>query len=157
MWRKRTALRHLVRQSQARNRRKQSMATYRIVVLGDSVPWGQGLEPAEKFYSLVQAAIPGAESTLIAHSGATIGVGVPPTEAQVDGEVPTAYPTIMQQVEAFNDAPEAVDLVLVNGGVNDINFFLILHPLTDNADLQDHIQQDRLLDKKTLIATITSP
>src|SRR5256714_9248851 len=132
MWRKRTALRHLVRQSQARNRRKKTMATYRIVVLGDSVPWGQGLEPAEKFYSLVQAAIPGAESTLIAHSGATIGVGVPPTEAQVDGEGPTAYPTIMQQVDAFNDAPETVDLVLVNGGVHALHLPFSLNTLTHN-------------------------
>ena len=132
------------------------MATYRIVVLGDSVPWGQGLEPAEKFYSLVQTAIPDAESTLLAHAGATIGVGVPPTEAQVDGEVPTAYPTIMQQVEAFNDAPETVDLVLVNGGVNDINFRYILNPLTDSAHLKDHIRQYCFQAMKTLLESIAA-
>ncbi|HJQ27500.1 MAG TPA: SGNH/GDSL hydrolase family protein [Blastocatellia bacterium] len=137
------------------------MATYRIVVLGDSVNWGRGLLPAEKFHSLVQAAIPDAESTMFAHSGATIGVGVPPTEAAVDGEVPTAYPTILQQVSAFNDAPEAVDLVLVNGGINDINFRNILNPLTDSAHLKDQIRQYCFQSMKTLleavVATFTKP
>ena len=132
------------------------MATYRIVVFGDSVTWGQGLLPEEKFHSMVQAAIPNAESMMLAHSGATIGVGVPTTEAAVDGEVPTAYPTVMQQVGAFDVAPEAVDLVLINGGLNDINFRFVLNPLTDSAHLKDRIRQHCFLDMKTLLETVVA-
>jgi hypothetical protein len=36
-----------------------SMPNLRMVVLGDSVPWGQGLDPSQKFYTLVQAALTG--------------------------------------------------------------------------------------------------
>ncbi|MFL6275935.1 MAG: SGNH/GDSL hydrolase family protein [Blastocatellia bacterium] len=132
------------------------MATYRIVVLGDSVNWGQGLETEEKFYSMVQASIPDAESVLLAHSGATIGVGTPPTEAQVDGEVPTAYPTILQQCDAFNDAPETVDLVLVNGGINDINIRFIINPLTDSAHLKDSTRLHCFQGMKTLLENVAA-
>src|SRR5438270_2761966 len=132
------------------------MANFRIVVLGDSVPWGQGLEPAEKFHALVQAAIPNSESSLLAHSGATIGVGVPLTEAQVDGEVPTAYLTILQQCGAFDDAPETVDLVIINGGINDINFRFIINPLTDSAHLKDSIRQHCFQDMKTLLERVAA-
>src|SRR5215510_2449522 len=110
----------------------------RMVVLGDSVLWGQGLNPEDKFYSLVQAALTGnldpQSSVVLAHSGATIGVGVTTNVAAIDGEVPTSYPTILQQCESFTDSPESVDLVLMNGGLNDIDFRLILSPFTDTSD-----------------------
>src|SRR5512143_1544595 len=108
----------------------------RMVALGDSVVWGQGLEPGEKFSSLVQAALDIDSCTLLAHSGATIGVGVDTTEPPLDGEVPTWYPTILQQCAAFTDSPETVDLVIVNGGINDVEVRTILNPLTDSSHLK---------------------
>jgi lysophospholipase L1-like esterase len=132
------------------------MANYRIVVLGDSVPWGQGLETPQKFHSLVQAAISGSDSTLLAHSGATIGVGVPPTESEVNGEVPTAYPTILQQCANFTDSPEAVDLVILNGGMNDVDFRYIINPLTDSAHLKDRVRQHCFHDMKTLLESVVA-
>jgi lysophospholipase L1-like esterase len=132
------------------------MADFRMVVLGDSVNWGQGLETPEKFYSLVQAAINASDSILLAHSGATIGVGVPPTEGQVNGEVPTAYPTILQQCDAFTDSPETIDLVIVNGGINDINVRFIISPITDSAHLKDSIRQHCFHDMKTLLERVVA-
>lgn len=134
------------------------MANFRMVVLGDSVPWGQGLNPPEKFYSLVQAALTGSNDsgscTVLAHSGATIGVGVTTIGPEIDGEVPTSYPTVMQQCESFADSPESVDLVIVNGGLNDIDFRMILNPFTDSSDLQDMIRQFCFRDMKTLLRSV---
>jgi lysophospholipase L1-like esterase len=134
------------------------MANFRMVVLGDSVPWGQGLNTPEKFYYLVQAALTGSadlESCIVlAHSGATIGVNITTTGPQIDGEVPTSYPTVMQQCESFTDSPESVDLVLVNGGINDIDFRMILNPFTDSSDLHDMIRQFCFRDMKTLLRRV---
>lgn len=133
------------------------MTDFRMVVLGDSVPWGQGLNPPDKFYSLVQVGITGSldpkSCVLLAHSGATIGVGVTTTGPKIDGEVPTSYPTILQQVESFTDSPESVDLVLVNGGINDIDIRLILNPFTDSSDLHDMIRQF-CFDMKALLKNV---
>ena len=53
------------------------MPDLRMVVLGDSVPWGQGLNTPQKFYSIVQASLTGNNDSqsciVLAHSGATIG------------------------------------------------------------------------------------
>ena len=51
---------------------------FRIVCLGDSIVWGQGLLPGEKFNTLVQQALlpkyPGGVTVeSVAHSGAVIG------------------------------------------------------------------------------------
>jgi lysophospholipase L1-like esterase len=136
------------------------MPDLRMVVLGDSVPWGQGLETAEKFYSLVKVALTGSDCsqscTLLAHSGATIGAGVETTQAPIDGEVPTSYPTILQQCAAFADSPETVDLVILNGGINDVDFRTIVNPFTDRADLEDLIKQYCFVDMKALLESVVT-
>jgi len=136
------------------------MANFRMVVLGDSVTWGQGLLTQEKFYTLVKLALTGTNGTqgvtVLAHSGATIGAHVTTTEPSVDGEVPTSYPTIIQQCDSFMDAPEAVDLVILNGGINDIDVRLLLNPLTDTNDLHDMIQLFCFKDMKTLLGKVVS-
>jgi hypothetical protein len=134
------------------------MPDIRMVVLGDSVNWGQGLETPEKFYSLVKVALTGTDCTqsctLLAHSGATIGAGVTTTQDPIDGEVPTSYPTILQQCADFTDSPETVDLVILNGGINDIDFRTIVNPFTDSADLEDMIKQYCFVDMKTLLENV---
>jgi lysophospholipase L1-like esterase len=52
-----------------------------------------------------------------------------------DGEVPTAFPTILQQCEAAPDT--SVNLVILNGGINDIDIRFILNPFTEQDDLAD--------------------
>lgn len=135
---------------------------FRIVVLGDSVNWGQGLLEQDKYHTLVAQGLaarsgsPPQQKTVLAHSGAVIGFGVATNEGPLDGEVPTAYPTILQQVDAFDDAPETVDLVLVNGGINDVDIRDILNPLTDTSHLQDWIETHCHLHMKALLDKVTA-
>ncbi|HLK10733.1 MAG TPA: hypothetical protein VKW76_05095 [Candidatus Binatia bacterium] len=106
--------------------------TFRIVTLGDSVPWGQGLLEDEKYDALVQAALaaahPGITLERLAHSGAVIGA-FGATGTPEAGEVPGARPTIVEQCDAFADSPDTVDLVLLDGGINDVGVATILNPL----------------------------
>ncbi|HTG13850.1 MAG TPA: hypothetical protein VK747_01135 [Blastocatellia bacterium] len=74
----------------------------------------------------------------------------------IDGEVPTSYPTVMRQSESFADSPESVDLVLLNGGLNDIDFRMILNPFTDSSDLHDMIRQYCFRDMKSLLKSVAS-
>jgi len=136
--------------------------TYRMVVVGDSVPWGQGLLEEHKYHTLVAQGLaqrignPPFEKTVLAHSGAVIGVGMRNNPGSLDGEVPTSYPTIIQQVDAFNDAPETVDLVLVNGGINDVDIRDILNPFTDTSYLQDWTETHCHVHMKTLLDEVTA-
>jgi lysophospholipase L1-like esterase len=106
---------------------------FRIVTLGDSIIWGQGLLPNEKFSTLVQQALlpkhpEGVTLESVAHSGAVIGatgvIGTP----QV-GEVPAARLSIIEPCDGYSNSPSTVDLVIVNGGINDVGVATILNPL----------------------------
>lgn len=130
-----------------------------MVVFGDSIQWGQGLREDLKFHSLVEQHVGGngaigVYKTVHAHSGATIGVGDNHHEDPVDGEVPTSYPTILQQVDLFGGPPALVDLVLLDGGINDIGVEAIVNPL-ENGELQNLIQQHCMADMKVLLKTVT--
>ena len=126
-----------------------------MLVIGDSVPWGQGLLAGQKMHALVRDAIAAQQGPVpclqLAHSGAVIGVGSTATAPTYDGEVPTSFPTIVQQCEAAPDT--RVDLVILNGGINDIDIRYILNPFTEAADLVDVTHQvcgadmRRLLDR----------
>lgn len=115
----------------------------RIVSFGDSVPWGQGLREDEKYDVLVGAALrrshPRVVLQRLAHSGAIIGAhSVNGTIAKE--EVPMARPTILEQCDTFNDFPENVRLVLVNGGINDVDIRTILNPLVPKSILSAKIR-----------------
>src|SRR5262249_31891502 len=92
--------------------------TVLIVVIGDSVAWGQGRRPEEKLNTLVEHKIAATQggiksyASIFAHSGATIGVNDNTAMAVIDGEVPTSYPTALQQLSMFSGDPAAVDLVI---------------------------------------------
>jgi lysophospholipase L1-like esterase len=130
-----------------------------MLVLGDSVTWGQGLADEHKFTYLVREWIcanrndgkcPDQMDVQIhveAHSGALIAR--PDVKHQKDedrftrsvapvrypGEVNSEYPTIWGQVElarrhyADDSIPlDEVDLILLNGGINDMGAPRILAP-----------------------------
>jgi lysophospholipase L1-like esterase len=113
---------------------------FEILVLGDSIMWGQGLLENEKFYNIVKNWLQKdvlKEQRLInppwveAHSGATI---FPETDASRNslkkfssGETNVSSPCILYQVENALDhykktliPRESVDLILVDGGINDL-------------------------------------
>jgi len=109
------------------------MSPFKIVTLGDSIPWGQGLLESDKYDVLIRDALApshpeGVSLERTAHSGAVIGAfgatGIPEV-----GEVPGSRLTIIEQCDAFSNSPEGVDLVLLDGGINDIGVATILNPL----------------------------
>jgi IPT/TIG domain len=134
-----------------------TLDTYRIVVFGDSVAWGQGLTGPDKWSSLVATEMRSRlgvrkgvyNEDVAAHSGATIGLRPLDTNAPgplPDGEVPTSYPTLSQQVDPWNSNPALaksrldVDLVLIDGGINDIGITSILAPWTFHSWIKTQVQ-----------------
>jgi hypothetical protein len=119
--------------------------TSTIAVFGDSVNWGQGLLTQHKFSTLVRERLArnGTPLTveMLAHSGATIGARGPAATARIDGEVPVSSPTVMEQVASYDGDPDEVAVIVLNGGINDIDIRVILNPLTTVADLRHDIQQ----------------
>ncbi len=108
-----------------------------LVVLGDSVLWGQGLLDHNKFWFLVCDQLaqryPGLTPDVRAHSGAVIGKGLNPPWPRLPGEIPTGGPTILYQCTAYSGDPANVKVVLMNGGINDIDFRYVLDPTTRPA------------------------
>lgn len=108
---------------------------YRIVVLGDSILWGQGLNDHDKTFTKVAKHIIKTKKVSVnvdvfAHSGAKIGWYDYKIKPRIPGEVPTSHPLIKQQV-SFASKPQDVNLVLIDGGINDIEFPRIFNPLND--------------------------
>jgi len=126
-----------------------------MVVFGDSIQWGQGLRDDLKFHYMVEQHVGnngsvGVYKTVHAHSGATIGVGDNNQEAPVNGEVPTSYPTILQQVDLYAGDPALVDLVLIDGGINDVGVEEIVSPIA-TSDLASLAQAHCYSDMKFLL------
>jgi len=139
-----------------------SQGHFQIAFLGDSVVWGQGLLDQHKFSTKLVSWInqyhpaENAYKTVVAHSGAVIGVGATTGHAPVDGEVPTSYPTILEQCDQVPGNPSDVDLVIVNGGINDVSVQYIFSPNTDQDDLADTIHRACYCDLKTLLLKVAA-
>ncbi len=133
---------------------------FRMLVLGDSVMWGQGLADEHKFSYKVREWICEQRNSgncqnkddvqihVEAHSGALIARPEKDNQKKEEdrftrnnspirypGEVSNAYPTVWGQVDLArryyldNSIPlEEVDLILVNGGINDMGPARILAP-----------------------------
>ncbi|WP_026565012.1 SGNH/GDSL hydrolase family protein [Bacillus sp. UNC41MFS5] len=135
--------------------------TFHMLVIGDSVSWGQGLPEHEKHYSLVGNAVKarngniGYYTQVLAHSGATIGVDDPKNTPAVDGEVPVSYPTILQQCDLFVGEQSEVDLIIMDGGINDVNLRVVLNPF--NTDDLSALHRTHFLDNsKTLFTKVAT-
>jgi len=111
-----------------------------LVILGDSVLWGQGLLDAHKSTTLVASGL-GLQPAMFAHSGAVIGRKATCATTTFPGEVPESCPSILQQIPAYAGDPLSVPVVLLNGGINDVDFRTIVSPFTDSKDLASDIQQ----------------
>ena len=126
-----------------------------IVTLGDSIMWGQGLPESMKFRNIVagwlQSQLRGRTVYQVpthAHSGAVTGFGAYPKGMTQDpdtyykknfgypypGEVPFSYPSVSYQIgmtladlRADKINPQDVDLVLLDGGINDVQIPNILN------------------------------
>lgn len=102
-----------------------------MLVLGDSILWGQGLKREHKSWYLVkqwleESARVRVAERIEAHAGAVIGTAgtAPPKALTLNGEISSAWPTLHDQVDdALRglDDPSQVDLILVDGCINDVN------------------------------------
>ena len=122
-----------------------------LLVLGDSISWGQGLRDEHKVSYLVknwleQQTGREVQQTMQAHSGALIGPSESSTDIasadaalMLDGELSRAYPTINEQVDyavkAFGN-PARVDLVIVNGCINDVDSRRLLNAVNTAEDIR---------------------
>jgi len=145
--------------SYAKRIREKEESVRTLAVFGDSVTWGQGLVAEHKFSGLVQQwlAANGVVLTLnmVAHSGATIGIRGPNITERIPGEVQVAAPTITEQIATYDADPNEVDLVIINGGINDIDFRIILSPLTSTSLLTQKVKQYCYEDMLSLLKQTT--
>ena len=122
-----------------------------VLVLGDSISWGQGLRDEHKASSLVKSWLEqqtGREvrQMIQAHSGAIIGSAdlsedktARDAAAELDGELSRAYPTINDQIDYAlkMSNPAVIDLVMVNGCINDVDSRRLLNA----ANTPDNIRE----------------
>jgi lysophospholipase L1-like esterase len=110
-----------------------------ILTVGDSVCWGQGLKEEHKLDFLF-AREQGLQFTRVAHSGAVIGTENDTSSETEPGEVPVGMPSVWQQVQTYNGWSQ-VELVLLNGGINDVSVNRILNPSISRAQLNQLVDQ----------------
>jgi lysophospholipase L1-like esterase len=118
-----------------------------MLVLGDSVMWGQGLRDDEKFSSRVKCWLQEKLDREVrvhveAHSGAVIsGASAGPSEfVTTDGEVNQSSPTVNDQLDHairfYQDSHASPDLILMNGCINDVGVKNLLSASTPLESLR---------------------
>jgi lysophospholipase L1-like esterase len=104
---------------------------FNLLVLGDSILWGQGLKTEHKPWFLVKNWLEENQHVTVrerveAHAGAVIGsAGIaPPRSLTLYGEINSAWPTLHDQIDdasrTIGDTSQ-IDLVLIDGCINDVN------------------------------------
>ncbi len=138
-----------------------------LLILGDSISWGQGLKDEHKAWYLIKSWLQqttGREvrETVEAHSGAVIGSSEDSrgrSSADVDGELSRAYPTVNGQLDiaakAFGD-PSQVDLVLVDGCINDLDSRRLLNAANTPEKIRELAQEKCGPPMETLLMRITT-
>jgi lysophospholipase L1-like esterase len=130
-----------------------SERTVNILVLGDSISWGQGLKDEHKAWFLVKKWLElnsgrPVRAQVEAHSGAVIGAisepgADPRTNYTLDGEISRAEPTINEQIDnalrSLAD-PSRIDLVLVNGCINDVDSRRLLNAANTPDSIREFAQ-----------------
>jgi hypothetical protein len=142
----------------------QTSEPFEMLVVGDSLVWGQGLLEEQKTYSLIRNWLKeelfedkrSVNLKVKAHSGSTIFLRKKDTlpfekskkidMSKVDSEVSVSFPTISSQIEAAKieyiadgKSPNAVNLIILSGGIVDITVASILNPFGDNKSLKKDI------------------
>jgi lysophospholipase L1-like esterase len=137
-----------------------------LLVLGDSISWGQGLKDEHKAWYLVKTWLQqnsGREvrEHVLAHSGAVIGIPgeVSGAATGVDGELSRGWPSINEQVDdalkAYGD-PRVVDLVIVDGCINDLDSRRLLNAANTPASIRQAAQLKCGTPMEALLTRITT-
>jgi lysophospholipase L1-like esterase len=123
-----------------------------MLVIGDSIMWGQGLRDEEKFSTRVKCWLEEKTNREVklhveAHSGAVISGSAlaQPTFTTSDGEVNLTSPTINEQldhaIEFYKQNQATPSLILLNGCINDVGVKNLLAASTNFEDLRAQAQQ----------------
>lgn len=144
--------------------RNLASAPFELLVVGDSLIWGQGLEEKDKFYSLIaewlkDSAFGGPRDVDLkvkAHSGATIKFHKDEAEKyQKAGrdetfyykpEVNVGFPSSWKQIEVASSEyrkanVKGADLVMICGGITDITTSRVFDPKGDDDALKAEIKK----------------
>ncbi|HEV7472631.1 MAG TPA: SGNH/GDSL hydrolase family protein [Pyrinomonadaceae bacterium] len=118
-----------------------------MLVLGDSIMWGQGLREEEKFSSRVKCWLQEKIKREVnvhveAHSGAIISgsAAAQPGFISGNGEVNSTWPTINQQLDHainfYQESRTSPSLILLDGCINDVGVKNLLAASTTLEDLR---------------------
>lgn len=141
-----------------------------MLVLGDSISWGQGLKDEHKAWHQVKAWLKertgrDVRERIEAHSGAVIGSAEErraTSNAPLDGEVNRAVPTVNEQIDdalrSYADASQ-VDLVLVDGCINDVDARRLLNAVNTPDEIRKAAEAKcgGLVESLLLRITVTFP
>jgi hypothetical protein len=116
----------------------QNIEVFHLVVIGDSIAWGAGLNRDDKYSFLVakwlaeQLGRP-VNVKVLAHTGATLARPDDENEIDIycDPDCSSNSPSIQEQIDVILFAND-VDLVLMSGGINDVRVDNII-----NAGISD--------------------
>jgi lysophospholipase L1-like esterase len=140
---------------------------FNLLVLGDSIAWGQGLKDEHKAWYQVKAWLEDAAGRKVlerieAHSGAVIGsVGdsggnpVPPQDGEVNRGLPSVNHQIDNALRSYAD-PAQVDLVLVDGCINDLDARRLLNAANTPDGIRELAQQKCGPPMEALLARLTT-
>jgi lysophospholipase L1-like esterase len=142
-------------------------SAFNLLVLGDSIAWGQGLKDEHKAWYLVKtwletSARRKVRTRVEAHSGAVIGSPgdsagnpVPPLDGEVNRTLPSVNHQIDNAVGSYSD-PSLVDLVLVDGCINDIDARRLLNAANTPDGIRELAQQKCGPPMEALLTRITT-
>lgn len=136
-----------------------------MLVLGDSIMWGQGLREEEKFSSRVKCWLQERINREVkvhveAHSGAIISgaASALPSFTTASGEVNSTTPTINQQldhaVEFYNNNRTTPSLILMNGCINDVGVKNLLAASMPLEDLREQVRKSCGEDMQSLLQRV---
>jgi lysophospholipase L1-like esterase len=119
-----------------------------MLVLGDSILWGQGLLPQQKSWYRVKCWLQNTTGRIVdvemkAHSGALVERSPGQTQdySSPNAEVNLPLPAVSEQVDdaiRFYGDPSRVDLILVDGCINDVDVRNLL-----NASVTPNLIRER--------------
>ncbi|MEP6568767.1 MAG: SGNH/GDSL hydrolase family protein [Acidobacteriota bacterium] len=124
-----------------------------MLVIGDSIMWGQGLKDEEKFSSRVKCWLQEKTDREVrlhveAHSGAVLSgaARAQPAFTSTDGEVNLTSPTINEQLDHavtfYQQNQPSPALILMNGCINDIGVKNLLAASTPLENLRAQARQN---------------
>lgn len=138
---------------------------FHLLVIGDSIMWGQGLREEEKFSARVKCWLEEKTNREVkvhreAHSGAVISnVSLPllPFKAR-SGEVNLDTPTINEQldqaIQFYRDDRSSPSLILMNGCINDVGVKNLLTAYTPLEDVRKRVRKSCNEDMYSLLQRV---